>query len=255
VRRPRSARTRKRLIRAGLVVGLIAFVAVAVAVFPHAQKQVETFRDVPVDLPEPDPTPVKASPELRHLLIGETSEFVRTAVRRKDLPASWPLIHPELKQGLTRAEWMTGNIPVVPFPANAIVATQLDWSYENDVALDVVLQPEKKSGLYRKTFTIEFKRAPHGNQDRWLVSSWVPRGVSDALINDQHQAGVQAALQNVRGHQGLSATWAFLPVCLIAGVFLLPLFLVISERRRARRAEAAHQAALAARYSSSSRPS
>jgi len=61
------------------------------------------------------------------MLFGETAEFVRTAVRRQDLGASWPLVHPALKQGLSRKQWLTGAIPVVasvagnPVPIDPVV--------------------------------------------------------------------------------------------------------------------------------------
>jgi hypothetical protein len=201
-----------------------------------------------VDVAAPTPEEVAASPKLRKLLIGETDAFVRTAVRRHNLAASWPLIHPNLKQGLSKQEWLTGNIPVVPFPAKGIIAWDLDWSYPGDVAADVVLQPVPKSGLYRKTFTIEFKRVGGAAENRWLVYSWVPSGVSQALIDDEHAAGVAAALENVRGHRGLSPVWILVPVGIIVTVFMLPLIVFLIDRRRSRRALAAHQAALAQRH-------
>jgi len=237
------------------VLAATAGIAVVVLLLPRADRQTETFRNVPPDVPAPAPRSVPASAELRRLLLRETTEFVRTAVRRQDLGASWPLVHPSLRQGLSRKQWLTGNIPVVPFPATGIVQSDLDWSYRDDVALDVVLQPETTSSLYRKTFTIEFKRVAGGPRDRWLVYSWVPKGVSDALIQDEHRAGVEAALGEVRGHRGLSVAWVLIPVGFIACGFLLPVVLVLVERRRGRRAEAAHRAAMAERYNSSSSPS
>ena len=255
MRGPRSARTTRRLFRAGIVLAVLTGVAAAVVLIPGAHHEPETFHNVPPDVPAPPPRSVKASKELRALLTGETMEFVRTAVRRKDLAASWPLVHPNLKQGLSRKEWLTGEIPVVPFPARGIIGWEIDWSYADDVAADVVLEPLPKSGLYRKTFTIEFKRVKGGPEDRWLVYSWVPNGVSDALVQDEHRAGVEAALGEVRGHHGLSVAWALVPVGFILAVFLLPVGLVLVERRRVRRAEAAHAAALAERYTSNSNPS
>jgi hypothetical protein len=141
---------------------------------------------------------------------------------------------------------------VVPFPAKAIIAWDLDWSYQDDVAADVVLQPIPKSGLYRKTFTIEFKRVGSSSENRWLVYSWVPSGVSQALIDDEHAAGVAAALEHVRGHQGLSPVWILVPAGVILTVFMLPLAVFLVDRRRSRRALAAHQAALAERHGSGS---
>jgi hypothetical protein len=235
------------------VLGAIAVVTALVLLLPKPHHQAETFDNVPADVAAPTPEAVSTSPKLRKLLISETDAFVRTAVRRHNLAASWPLIHPNLKQGLTKEEWLTGDIPVVPFPAKAIIAWDLDWSYPGDVAADVVLQPVPKSGLYRKTFTIEFKRVHSPSEDRWLVYSWVPSGVSQALIDDEHAAGVAAALEHVRGHQGLSPAWILVPLGIILTVFMLPLVIFLIERRRSRRAEAAHQAALAKRYGSESK--
>lgn len=234
--------------------GAVGAVA-AILLLPQAHREKEVFRDVPADVPDATPPSVTASPALRRLLIGETAEFVRTAVKRHDLDRSWVLVHPNLRQGLTRAQWRTGSIPVVPFPAVGIVEWHVDYSYADDIAADVVLEPAQKSGLYRKSFTIEFRRVPAADGGRWLVYSWVPNGVSDALVQHQHAAKVEAALAKVKGHEGLPVAWVLVPIGLIGSVFLLPVVLVLVERRRLRRAEAAHRAALESRYSSSSRPS
>src|SRR4051794_6194959 len=251
-----SARSRRRLLRTGILLGAIAGVTAVVILFPKSRHEVETFHpDVPVQEPAKAAQPVTASPALRKLLVSETVTFVQTAVRRRNLDQSWPLIHPELKQGLSLAEWRTGAIPVVPFPVRDILDWQVDWAYADDVAADVVLQPTPKSGLYRKTFTIEFKRVGSTGDNRWLISSWVPNGVSEALVDDEHQAAVNAALENVRGHRGLSVGWVLIPIAGIAAVFLLPLVLWLVERRRSRKALEAHEAALRARQTSSSSPS
>jgi hypothetical protein len=240
----------------GIVLAAVGGIAAAVVLLPEAHPKPETFRDVPADVVAPNPKTVSASPALRKALIGETSQFVQTAVRRHDLGSSWALIHPNLKQGLSRKQWLTGAIPVVPFPAVGIAEWHLDWSYADDVAADVVLVPAPKSGLYRKSFTIEFKRVPAGHPNgRWLVYSWVPNGVSDALVQDEHEEAVQAALENVKGHTGLPAWWVGIPVVFFGAVVLLPVGLALADRRRLRKAEEAHRAALAERYSSSSRPS
>jgi hypothetical protein len=251
----RSARVRRRLLYGGAALATVAGIAALVVLLPHAERQPEHFRNVPADVPAATPRTVAAPEALRKALALQTAEFVRTAVRRENLAASWPLVHPGLKQGLTREQWLTGAIPVVPFPAAGIAEWHVDWSYADDVAADVVLVPEPKSGLYRKSFTIEFKRVQSGPDARWLVYSWVPNGVSDALVQDEHEAGVKAALAKVQGHRGLSVDWVLIPIGIILCVFMLPLGLFLVDRRRLRRAERAHQEALAERYSSSSRPS
>src|SRR6185312_7438006 len=43
-------------------------------------------------------------------------KFIQTAVQRNDVGAAWALVTPHMRGGLTRAQWNTGNIPVVPYP-------------------------------------------------------------------------------------------------------------------------------------------
>jgi hypothetical protein len=45
--------------------------------------------------------------------------WIETAVRREHVGESWALTHPELRRGFTRAQWSTGSIPAVPYPAAA----------------------------------------------------------------------------------------------------------------------------------------
>lgn len=253
MRRLRSARFRRRLLLAGAVTAAVVAVGALVVLLPEAHRQPEVFRDVPADVPEATPPVVTPSAALRAALVGETVDFVQTAVRRKDLRRSFPLVHPALRQGLTRKQWLTGAIPIVPFPATRIVEWRIVRAYADDVAADVVLEPERGSGLYRKTFTIEFKRVGTGPGARWLVYAWVPNGVSDALVQAEHEPQVEAALARVKGHQGLPVEWVLIPVGLILAAFALPLVLIGVERRRLRRAEEAHSRALAERYGS--RPS
>lgn len=59
----------------------------------------------------------------------------------------------------------------------------------------------------------------------------------------------------MKGHEGLPAYWVLVPIGFFLAVVLLPVGLVVADRRRPRRAEAAHRAAMEKRYSSSSRPS
>ena len=89
---------------------------------------------------------------------------------------------PSLRQGFTRREWATGEIPVVPYPAAGIRQLTIDWSYRDDVALDIVLVATAESGLSPKSFMIELKRSGAPAHRHWLVASWVPHGVSEASM-------------------------------------------------------------------------
>jgi hypothetical protein len=100
--------------------------------------------------------------------------FVDTAVARKDLARAWTLAAPELKQGLTLAQWKTGSIPVQPYPvAKAAARYTVQSSFPGVAALRVSFLPPPASSTPAGDFTITLQRL-HG---RWLVSSWTPLSV------------------------------------------------------------------------------
>jgi hypothetical protein len=100
--------------------------------------------------------------------------FILTAVAREDLGASYELAHPELRQGLSRREWLSGDIPVVYYPAKAIDAAtfKVDESYEDEAILQVALLPKDAAEVRPQIFYIGLKKT----RDRWQVYYWVPRG-------------------------------------------------------------------------------
>ena len=103
--------------------------------------------------------------------------FILTAVARENLGASYSLVHPELRQGLTRKEWLTGNIPVVYYPAKEIeTATfKVDESYPDEAILEVALLPKDAKKVKPQVFYIGLKKAGEGTAARWMVNYWVPR--------------------------------------------------------------------------------
>jgi hypothetical protein len=100
--------------------------------------------------------------------------FILTAVAREDLAESYALAHPELRQGMTREEWVSGDIPVVYYPAAQIDAAtfKVDESYADEVILQVALLPKESSDLKPQIFYIGLKKTGK----RWQVHYWVPRG-------------------------------------------------------------------------------
>ena len=99
--------------------------------------------------------------------------FILTAVARENLGESYDLVHPELRQGMTRREWLTGNIPVVYYPAKAIeTATfKVDESYPDEAILEVALLPKDSAKVKPQIFFIGLKKTGA----HWRVSYWVPR--------------------------------------------------------------------------------
>lgn len=233
-----SPRFRRRLLWSSLPVGLAAAAAILMLLYPSPGKRREVFDRAPVQIVH-EPVEVAAGPRRRAEALITTMAFVKTAVVRHNVDASWGLAAPSFRAGYTRKEWDTGNMPVVPFPAAGVGAWQLDWSYANDMAFDVLLIPRKGSSLGAKSFMVELTRS--GPSARWLVASWAPHGVSVAadLANaakGKPQSQVSASL---------GGKWLLLPIVLLVLAFVVPLALFAGRGwLRQSRAERAYRAPL-----------
>jgi hypothetical protein len=104
------------------------------------------------------------------------AKYITSAMTRQNLPLSWKLTHPSLKQGFTHKEWLTGNIPVQFFPRKAFngATYKVQWSHPNDVMLNVYIFGKPAS--LSQAFFIELKPVGEGSNKRWLVSYVVPNG-------------------------------------------------------------------------------
>ncbi len=234
-----SPRFRRRVFwvtAAGLLAGAVAG---AVMLLPSSKPKPQVFTKTPPQVIK-EPHPVKLDNKGRAEVVFAASSFIQTAVRRRHVAASWDMTDPSLRSGFTKRRWATGNIPVVPYPAAGIRQLQFDWTYQDDVAMDIVLVPVRGSALPLKSFTIELKRSGAKAQRRWRVSSWAPQGVSESsMIADatKTQGAIPSAI-------GLSTKWLLLPLFLVLGtIVLLPLYLAVRERTRVARAEKEHRRA------------
>jgi hypothetical protein len=165
--------------------------------------------------------------------------FVTSSVARHHPERSWPIVHPSLRQGLTKRQWSTGSIPVVPYPAIGVDLVRLESVDDRSALVEVLLEPTRTSHLVRKTFQIELRHLPRGPHP-WLVSSWVPEGVSQSQIDQNAARTTPAKVAAAAYHaQHFSAFWLLLPLGLLAGgVILVPTGLFIREAYQFRRAKA-----------------
>jgi len=102
-------------------------------------------------------------------------EYIVATMARKDLEKSWRLTHPELKAGYTHKEWLTGNIPVQFYPAEAVAGAsfKVQFSHPTDVLLNVYVFSKDKN-VKTQSFFIELKPVGVGKAKHWLVSYVVP---------------------------------------------------------------------------------
>lgn len=129
-----------------------------------------TRAGTPVDLSKNPPT-VPLPKKARYV----AGQYIVATMARTNLPLSWKLTHPSLKKGYTYKEWLTGNIPVQYYPAEAVGAAsfRIEYSHPNDVLLDVyVFSKDKK--VKTQSFYIELKPVGTGKAKHWLVSYVAP---------------------------------------------------------------------------------
>lgn len=242
-----SPRRRRRIARAGLAVAAVAAVAGVVILDPGG---VDPPRE---SAPEPSPPaaqqpqqplePLRLTRESRRELDSTVRRFVATAVARRDLDEAWRLASPEMRAGVSRRDWNRGDLPVLPYPADAVGA--VDWSVgyvEADaVVVDVMIQPKRGSGERVQVYSVQLSQAR--DRGRWLVDSWIPAAT---LGGDAPQARPAPERGGARpplafDDARLSAWWFLVPAFFLALLVLTPVVLAVRGIRTRRRADRAYR--------------
>ena len=165
-------RAHRRLFWFGAIAAVILAGAAVLVFGPNKNPTPEVFTDTPVTR-----APVYKKVPLSREARDVAGRFILTAVARKNLEEGWRLSGPNLRGGLTRKEWLTGNNPVVPFPVDvlAVAPMKIDYSYEKLALLEVALLPKKNSGVRSQLFFLRLEKVGRGKAAHWVVNNWVPR--------------------------------------------------------------------------------
>lgn len=124
----------------------------------------------PKDVEPPPPAPPIADESGAR---AAAATFVDTAVARKRLAASWPVTHPALREGYTRAQWVQGTMPVQYVPGAA--ARPADFVLAERTGNELGFRLE----LAGRTFFLNVK--PYGDPPRWGVTYFAPAvGIPEA---------------------------------------------------------------------------
>jgi hypothetical protein len=177
VRLPDSHRARVRLLW-GSVAGVVVLVVAGLIVFvPNTGHTFAT----PVDIHGQarvyhPPKTVRATPRQKAAALSTLSRFVRSAVVRRDLESSWRLATRHMKNGTSHSDWLRGDLPVVPYPANAFrtAGYTLEYEYRGILGYDVLVLPRQTSAgrqAGQQIYACEL----HESNGRWLVDSCYPR--------------------------------------------------------------------------------
>jgi len=106
-------------------------------------------------------------------------KFIATIVARKNIPASWSIVSPTLKQGYTEAQWdHANNLPVVPYPGvdTHHINYYLDYASTKEILIEVGLSGiQGKAKSRPTTFQLGLVPVGSGAHTRWLIDYWMPR--------------------------------------------------------------------------------
>ncbi len=135
-----------------------------------------------VSVPQQNPFhPINASKAygktipLPHSVLVSARKFVKDGVLREDPGATWSMVEPKLRAGISRAEWNSGNIPVPQFSRKYFggLGMHVVRSREREIFLDMAVASKDPLAASNLETLIEFKPQPGGG---WKISYVAPRG-------------------------------------------------------------------------------
>lgn len=216
------------------------------------------------------PKSVPFTAQKRRAVRRVLARFISTAVARKDVGSSWAVTGPSLRAGFTRRQWMSGEIPVAPYPASRHgqgAWDVVDYSYPKKVSLEVLVFPKPHSGYSVATADVDVVK---GYDGRWRVDYWMitkfhgpgtpaPADSTSALSEGppnvhqlpgkknsvRHRAGrpqpssASAAAASNGTHVGKA--WLLVPAGILGLIVVLPLTFGIFVWTRNRRAVAEYR--------------
>lgn len=125
--------------------------------------------------------PVKKLKDVPAQALTAVRTFILGAAGRENLAAAWRVSAPEIKNGQSRKEWMTGNIGVVWFPAKNVDAelkgntSVVKGSTMNEITLLMGITPKDSTGMKPASFWVGVHPVGKGANQRWLVDYFFPK--------------------------------------------------------------------------------
>jgi hypothetical protein len=226
-----------------VIVGVLGAVVAVMIVWPNTADETYT-KPTPVrgggpTGPPPLPKFVPLVGKRKDEALATARTFIRTAVARKDVGSSWAITHPDFRQGYTRQQWETGDIPVVPYPVD-VARWRLGSTTVEGVAFEVLLLPVAGASVSPQMFDIQLAELDSGGETHWAVTSWAPRAsaIGQQAPESPERQAVAAGSEEERFEPVLGAAWLIVPAVLLIGLVLaIPAFLLSRDWRRRRRGD------------------
>jgi hypothetical protein len=166
-----------RLLRGSIAAAVITVIVLLLVFDRNSGHSTAT----PIDFSKPavvvrTPKTVRQAPSALASARRTLDTFVRSAVVRRNLASSWPLATAHMKIGTSHADWLAGDLPVVPYPANAFrtFGLTLKYSYRGILGYDVLVLPKLTragNAAGQQVYECEL----HDVRGSWLVDFCYPR--------------------------------------------------------------------------------
>ena len=241
-----SPRRRRRLAYGSIALVAAAAIALLVAFLRNTAGLHETFQPGQPQIYR-EPAAVSLTPKELEKVHAVAVKFMESAVVRQHVEDSYELASPSLRQGMSMAEWKSGDIPAQPYPIDTPSAAKwrVAYSYPNDVMLAFALLPTHEGeaqGIRPMAFSMELKHFGSVDSGKWLVDAWVPLGGGSPQLAADSPGSAKASARVVKAP--LSATWLVLPIGILALILLIPIGIGVSSWYRSRREVRKYEAAL-----------
>ena len=121
---------------------------------------------------------VKTYGQLDSNIRSTVRTFLSTAVARKHLDQSWPVVAPSFKEGYTKKQWVHADeLPIIPYPFDSIDKVQyyLDYASNREILMEVGLAAPERYKMRATTFQLGLIPVGTGSGRHWVVDYWMPR--------------------------------------------------------------------------------
>jgi hypothetical protein len=185
-----TALSSQRFNRLLLIVGVVVLVAGAAALViaiaggsdKTSQNPAPGFKaklpEKSVPLKNAGGAEVKTYGQLDSHIRSTVRTFLSTAVARKHLEQSWPVVAPSFKAGYTKKQWVNGAaLPIIPYPFDDINKVQyyLDYASNREILMEVGLAAPPRYKMRATTFQLGLVPVGTGAGRHWVVDYWMPR--------------------------------------------------------------------------------
>jgi hypothetical protein len=180
--------------------------------------------------------------DVRRDVTATLDAFVVAGVERKDLSRAYDLSTPTLRGGLTREQWLTGSIPVAPYPGREthVGRWQPTFITPDSIGLHVILHPEEGADVGPQSYNIVVRKL----NGRWLVDNIYPEAMfatagsaATIVAEPDYAPHQQGRVERHSNHGLLAVPFLILGAPLLIGLAALAVVVVRHVRRPAPEAD------------------